>query len=45
MFTSNHQNAGHSHNTKTVNISLENVIKLKYFGTTLTSLNEEIKSK
>jgi hypothetical protein len=48
MFTTHHQNAGHTHNIETVNISLENVAKLKYFGKTVTSQNsilDEIKSR
>jgi hypothetical protein len=36
MLTSHHQNSGQNHNTKIVNISFENLAKLKYFGKTVT---------
>jgi hypothetical protein len=48
MVMSRNQNAGHSHNIKIDNKSLERVEGLKYLGATLTnrnSIHEEIKSR
>jgi hypothetical protein len=48
MLTSSCEKAGHRHSIKIVNVSFENVVKLKYLGTTLTDQNcmhKEIKSR
>jgi hypothetical protein len=40
MIMSRHSNTGHNQNIRTANESFENVAKSKYFGKTLTNLNE-----
>jgi hypothetical protein len=47
MLMSCYQKARHTHSTKTANGSFEDVVQIKYLGTTLTdqnSMHKEIKS-
>jgi hypothetical protein len=48
MLMSHHQNAGQNHNIRMADRSFENVVQIKYLGTTVTNqnlINEEIKSR